>query len=195
LNQAARDKADRFLTHLAPIQRSLSAYCRRALSDISELEDGLQSAVTNAYRDFDLYAEGTNFRAWIFRYVTLETLNRNRAAARRRAVGQLPDEPSVDDRDASGKEWTIEQLLDDPELVLEHCDEAIAAAVYHLPDTERSIFLLRAIGEFKYREIAEILEVPVGTVMGLLSRGRDRIRRSLAEYGRKHGLLPGRDSQ
>ena len=194
MTQASRRKAELFLSHLEPIQSTLSAYCRRALSDNNEVADALQSAVANAYRDFDLYAEGTNFRAWMFRYVSYEVLNRNRAAVRRQWA-KLPHDFSAEGTDAGRDESLVERLLDDPEIVLDQCEEAIAHAVRDLPDTERNIFLLRAIGQFKYREIAEILEVPVGTVMGRLSRSRDRLRRSLAEYAKTHGLLPGSDSQ
>ena len=194
MSQAARDKAERFLSHLEPIQRTLSAHCRRALFDSSEVADALQSAVVFAYRDFDLYAEGTNFRAWMFRYVSYEVLNRNRAAARRHSA-TLPADLAATAPEGCQDNSIIDRLLDDPDLVLDQCEDAIAQAVLDLPETERSIFLLRAIGEFKYREIAEILEIPVGTVMGLLSRSRDRLRHSLAEYGRTHGLLPGKESE
>ncbi|MEX0701779.1 MAG: RNA polymerase sigma factor [Planctomycetales bacterium] len=194
MSQAARRKAERFLSHLEPIQPALSAYCRRVLIGGNEVADVLQSAVVNAYRDFDLYAEGTNFRAWMFRYVSYEALNRNRAASRRRSAA-LPADLAAEVADAGWDESLMDRLLDDPEIVLDQCDDAIAQAVLELPDTERSIFVLRAVGEFKYREIAEILEIPMGTVMGLLSRSRDRLRCRLVEYARTHGLLPGRDSE
>ena len=58
---------------------------------------------------------------------------------------------------------------------------------------QRNILLLRAVGDFKYREIAEILAIPVGTVMGLLSRSRDQLRLSLTKYAQAHGLLPRED--
>ncbi len=194
LSQPDPRQAGRFLSHLEPIQPALAAYCRRALSDGSEIADALQSAVVNAYRDFDLYAEGTNFRAWMFRFVSYEVLNRNRALARRRAT-TLPADLAPRGLDTTWDEPLMARLLDDPEAVLDHCDEAIAEAVLGLPDTERNVFLLRAMGDFKYREIAEILEVPVGTVMGLLSRGRERLRSNLAEYAKTHGLLTGRPGE
>ncbi len=194
LSQPDPRQAGRFLSHLEPIQPALAAYCRRALSDGSEVPDALQSAIVNAFREFDLYAEGTNFRAWMFRFVSYEVLNRNRAAARRRAIALPPDLASPRSS-ATWDESLMARLLDDPEAVLDHCDEAIAIAVLGLPDTERNVFLLRAMGDFKYREIADILEVPVGTVMGLLSRGRERLRNNLAEYAKTHGLLVSREGE
>jgi RNA polymerase sigma-70 factor (ECF subfamily) len=188
LAASARDKAERFLRHLLPLQAALEAYCRRSLRNRSDVADALQSAVLNAYRDFDLYAEGTNFRAWMFRFVSLEVLNRNRAAGRRKEVplpADLIENPSPDSISGS----LLERLLEAPEVVLDRCDEELSRAILDLPDLQRSIFLLRAIGEFKYAEIAEILEVPVGTVMGLLSRSRDSLRKWLADYGKAHGLF------
>lgn len=192
MNQAARHKADRFLSHLEPIQPVLAAYCRRALNGSAEVADVLQSAVVNAFLDFDLYAEGTNFRAWMFRFVSYEVLNRNRATGRRHAQ-QLPANLASATPAVEQGQTDMDRLLDEPELVLDHCDDAISSAVLELPDTERSIFLLRSIGDFKYREIAEILEVPIGTVMGLLARSRERLRQSLLEYATAHGLLPRKD--
>lgn len=195
MSQFSRQRADRFIAHLVPIQRQLAVFCRRALKRPDEAADALQSAVANAFRDFDRYAEGTNFRAWMYRYVTLETLNRNRA------VDRLPselNERKLSQTNSTDTLWSasfrVESLLDDPEAVLEHCDEAVAGCVLELTEQERKILLLRAIGEFKYREIAEILDVPMGTVMGLLSRARSQLREKLLDYARSQGLLSKGDS-
>ena len=73
--------------------------------------------------------------------------------------------------------------------MLQHCDEALAGAISLLNPLERSVLLLKAIGGFKYREIADIAGVPMGTVMSSLARARERLRHQLVEYGREHGLL------
>ena len=72
------EKNEVFLALLLPLQRSLEVYCRRILRKPSDAEDVLQSAVMEAFARFDRYAKGTNFRAWMFRFVTLEAFNRNR---------------------------------------------------------------------------------------------------------------------
>lgn len=191
LAQTRHDKTEQFLKHLEPLQEALAAFCRRSLCNRSDVADVLQSAVAGALRDFDLYAEGTNFRAWMFRYVSYEVLNRNRAVARRRET-ELPRD--VPDTRATlgvcGADDSMDRLLEEPELVLDQCDEALSEALLELSDLERNIFLLRAIGDFKYREVAEILDVPIGTVMGLLSRSRERLRHRLLDYAKTHGLLP-----
>ncbi len=191
LSQADRQKAERFLSHLEPIRRQLSVYCVRALHQPDEAADALQSAVAAALRDFDRYAEGTNFRAWMFRYLTFEILNRNRAAGR--MPSQLTPEQSETSATVRIDDFRVERLLEEPEGVLDHCDDLVARCVNDLTDQERRVFLLRAVGEFKYREIAEILEIPLGTVMGLLSRSRTQLRDQLLGYARELGLLSRSD--
>jgi RNA polymerase sigma-70 factor, ECF subfamily len=128
-------------------------------------------ALADAFRDFHLYAENTNFRAWIFRYLSLEILEHNRRYEKIRAEQPLPDELSTsEDSDAGLQEQLFAALAETPEVVLEHCDAALAAAIRQLGPQERSVLLLRAIGEFKYAEIADILEIPIGTVMSSLAR-------------------------
>ena len=87
----------------------------------------------------------------------------------------------------------LKVLLDDPDPVLEQCEAVVAQAVRELAPLERAVLLLQAIGEFKYREIAEILQVPIGTVMSTLARSRVRLRQRLVQYGEEYGLLkPGK---
>lgn len=187
MTQSDPQRAERFIAYLEPIQRQLEVYCTRALNRSDETSDVLQSAVASAFRDFDKYCEGTNFRAWMFRYVTLETLNRNRAS--RRLPGGLDGQSLVTASPFEIASFRLETLLDDPEAVLDHCDEVVSNSLGQLPEQERRILLLRAIGDFKYREIAEILDMPMGTVMGLLSRARTQLRDKLLDYARQHGLL------
>ena len=156
----ADDRVARFLRHLEPLQAALEAYCRRSVYDPNSAEDVLQEAVGKAFRDFHLYAEGTNFRAWMFRYLNLEIYAGNRSFHRERREA-LKEEPKVE------KVWEhaideplLEQLLESPDRVLDQCDEVLAKAVGELSPLELSAMLLHFIGQFKHREIAEILEVP-----------------------------------
>lgn len=184
--------AEAFLRGLAPLQPQLERFCRRALLRRGEVEDALQSAIGKAYRDFGQFSEGTNFRAWLYRYLTFETLNRNRAAARDRRFMRLEDEPATPVLSIDAFRW--EALLTADDELFEHLDEVVSRAVSSLPEKQRSILLLRAIGEFSYREIANILGVPMGTVMGLLSRARQTLRLNLHEYARQQGFFRRGDS-
>jgi RNA polymerase sigma-70 factor (ECF subfamily) len=178
------------MRHLQPLQGALEAHCRRSLRSPGEVGDVLQATVANAYRDFHLYVEGTNFRAWIFRYLNGEILNANRRAGRLpRTLGTMADLPVEETWEMALDEPLAEALRDDPEAVLDQCDQVLAEAVRDLPPQEQAVLLLRALGEFKYREMAEILGIPLGTVMTCLSRGRHRLRQRLLDYGRAHGLL------
>lgn len=182
-------KADCFWKHLEPLRAALETYCRRSIYDANAVEDVLQDAVTCAYRDFDLFAEGTNFRAWIYRYLNLTILAANRRTHRKPHIG-LTQDPIVED------EWLLAfdashfaALLDSPEQVLDHCDEALASAIGQLSTLERSSLLLKAVGGFKYREISDILGHPMGTIMSALARARQRLRHELVELGRDRRLL------
>ncbi len=185
-----RTKPENFLWHLEPLRGALEAYCRRSLRDPGAIGDVLQAAVASAYRDFHLYVEGTNFRAWIFRYLNGEIRNANRRAGRTpRTLGSLAELPAEETWQMDPDGPLAAALRDDPEAVLDRCDEALANAVRALPAPEQAVLLLRAVGEFTYREMAEILGIPLGTVMTCLSRGRLRLRQRLLDYGREHGLL------
>lgn len=182
-------KAESFLQHLEPLQGALEAYARRSLYDPGELADALQGAIVHAYRDFDRYAEGTNFRAWIFRYLHFQVQNCNRKH-RSRSHAALPEEVAVEAGWEPGvAEPLLQVLLEDPDPVLEQCDAALARAVRSMPELSRAVLLLHAIGAFKYREIAEILQVPLGTVMSSLSRSRLVLRRELVQLGEEQGIL------
>lgn len=175
-------KSERFIEHLTPLQELLERYARRSLRDAADLEDALQDAIGRAFRDFDLYVEGTNFRAWIFRYVTYEILNRNRRADRHRTEALPADLPRGELGPEINDESVFEAMLIDPDLILEEFDDSLVAALRRLTALERTTLFLRAIGEFSYREISDILDIPLGSVMGYLSRARLRMRCGLAEF-------------
>jgi DNA-directed RNA polymerase specialized sigma24 family protein len=78
---------------------------------------------------------------------------------------------------------------------MEHLDEQIVEALWQLTPSERAVLLLRAVGEFSYQEMHEILSIPFGSVMGYLSRARLKMRRSLAEYAAHRGLIRRQESQ
>lgn len=182
-------KAEQFWKHLEPLRGALETYCCRCVYDANAVEDVLQEAVTTAFRDFDLFSEGTSFRAWIYRYVNLTVLAANRRTHKKPHIG-LAEEPVVEDEwMLAFDESSFAALLHSPGRVLEQCDDGLAAAIGRLNTLERSSLMLKALGGFKYREIAEILRQPMGTVMSALARARRHLRHELVEYGREHGLL------
>jgi RNA polymerase sigma-70 factor (ECF subfamily) len=184
----SKEKADAFLELLQPLQARLEGYCRRMLRKRGQVEDVLQTVVTLAFAQFDRYSDGTNFKAWIFRFATLEIFNRNRKRepiTTETLPGDLPAEESwglVELND------TFAAMLDNPDVVLEHFDDVVVAALEKLAPHERAVLLLRSVGEFSYNEIHELLGIPLGSVMGYLSRARQRMRLSLADYAAQRRL-------
>lgn len=193
---AESDKATRFWKHLEPLQGALESYCRQCLYDPQAVEDVLQDALAAAYRDFDLFAEGTSFRAWMYRYLNLTVLAANRRGQHSsRGIDGAPEPLAEDDPALALDTSDLAALVESPEPVLDLCDEVLTGALRSLSELERSTLLLKSIGGFKYREIAEILGCPMGTVMSALSRARHRLRQELVEYGRQEGYLASNEDR
>lgn len=185
----ARDKADEFVALLRPLQGSLEGYSRRMLRDGSHTEDVLQSAVAAAFARFQGGLEVRDFKAWVFRFVTLEAFNRNRKHEPV-AFGEIPIElPIAESAELVALEDAFAAVLDDPDTAVAHFDDELADALTRLSPPERAVLLLRAVGEFSYQEIHDILSIPIGSVMGYLSRARTRLRVELAEYAEARGLF------
>jgi len=184
-------KSEVFLALLLPLQRTLEIYCRRLLRNPSDAEDVLQSAVMEAFARFDRYAEGTNFRAWIFRFVTLEAFNRNRKREPD-LLGEFPDDLPARPTDEL-YEVALEMLVEDPGPVMEQFEAEIVHALRQLTPSERAVLLLRAVGGLSYREMHEVLSIPLGSVMGYLSRARLKMRQSLLGFAARHD--PGRSEE
>jgi RNA polymerase sigma-70 factor (ECF subfamily) len=189
----AQTKNEIFSALLLPLQRSLETYCRRMLRNPSDVEDVLQNGVTEAFARFDRYVEGTNFRAWIFRFVTFALFNHNRKREPK-SLGAFLDEVQTGPQ-AELTETAVSTLVETPDLVMEHFDDQVADALWRLSKLERTVLLLRALGEFSYQEIHEILSIPIGSVMGYLSRARQNMRRCLAAFAQQRGLVRRTEEQ
>jgi len=181
--------ADRFLALLQPIERDLETYGRRLVWEPGDAPDALQNAVMRAFAAFDRYHEDASFRAWMFKILTNEvfTLNRKHARIARHEFQLEPEElaglPFDGPADAGGSQPLAAEALN------ELLDEDLVAGLRTLTDTERAVLLLRAIGELRYREIGESLDIPLGSVMGNLARARQKMRACLARSARRTDAL------
>lgn len=184
----SRDRAEEFVALLRPLQGPLERYSRRLLRDRSHTEDVLQGAVSAAFVQFQGGAAVDDFKAWIFRFVTLEAFNRNRKHEPI-AFGELPVDPPTTESMPSALEEAFAAVLDDPDTAVAHFDDELAGALTRLAPPERAVLLLRAVGEFSYEEIHDILSIPLGSVMGYLSRARTRLRAELAAYAETRGVF------
>jgi RNA polymerase sigma-70 factor (ECF subfamily) len=183
---AAPDEA---LDFEAAVQEHVDALYRGALrmtSNREEAEDLVQETFLRAYRFRHQFQPGTNFRAWLFKIQT------NLFRSRYRKLWNAPQ--SLDDTE----EFYLYNHLgpdvrpgDDP--AAEALDrigvEEVRRAIEDLPPVYRAAVLLTDVEGFSYKETADILEVPVGTVMSRLHRGRQRLQRALYEYARESGVV------
>ena len=160
-----------------PLLPSLMNHAFWLTRNEAEAEDLAQEALTKALRAYDSFAEGTNFKAWIFRILrnTFLTSRTGIASAR---TSFLADHEELED--VLSPEQT-------PEEVLIQLDNAagVQAALEELPPALRECLLLCDVEELKYKEIATVLDVPIGTVMSRISRARAALREALHMRFRK----------
>jgi RNA polymerase sigma-70 factor (ECF subfamily) len=187
-----RRSRDRFAELLKPVATAAQAYARYLAWNRNDVEDILQTALLNAARKFEQYEEGTSFKAWLLQFVTYAAFNANRRHEQIDAHELMADAEALERLTAVEvltHEVAYAELINTPERVLGQLGPKLQEAVRALPAKRRSIFLLRAVGELSYREIADALAVPVGTVMGELWRARKQLRELLCEYVQQRGML------
>jgi RNA polymerase sigma-70 factor (ECF subfamily) len=169
---------------------SLYSAALRMTRNPADAEDLVQETYLKAYRAFGSFQEGTNLKAWLYRILTNTFINSYRARRRRPEQTELDD---VEDlylyRRLGGLE-AVTAGRSAEEEVLEHFTEGdVKAAVEALPEQFRMAVLLADVEGFSYKEIADILDVPIGTVMSRLHRGRKALQKALHEFGRARGLV------
>jgi RNA polymerase sigma-70 factor, ECF subfamily len=179
------EQRDRFLSLLQSIEGDLENYSRRMLFDWRDCEDALQNAVLRAFRAFDRYRDGASFRAWMFKILTNEifAINRKRGRVAEFELAVEPEEME----EFAGLEIANEMPIS-WEALADALDEELVAALQNLNQSERAVLLMRAIGDLRYREIAECLGIPLGSVMGNLSRARQKMRDAILRERRKASL-------
>jgi len=138
-------------------------------------EDLTQETFAEALKSFHRYAPDTNCRAWLV--TILYHLN----SKRRHKLGQLKLVEDVEERIA-------QTVAFEPPIPQELKDEEILQALERIPKTFRDVVLMTDVEEFSYKEVAALLEVPIGTVMSRLHRGRRLLRQQLTEYARNFGI-------
>jgi len=163
------------LPHLADLYRSAIHMVR----DRSDAQDLVQNVYLQAWKAFHRFESGTNCRAWLFKILFNEIRHYRRSWLRNKSAPE-------------GEQRFKETLAYEPPIPEEVRDEDILQALDAIPPEYREVVLLADVHEFAYREIAETLNIPVGTVMSRLSRGRKELRVLLAEFanGSGHSVRP-----
>lgn len=138
----------------------------RVIGDRAEAEDLVQEAYLQAWKSFHRFELGTNCRAWLFK-ILFHVIHHHRR--------KWFNFKWVED----GEEHLKESLAYEPPIPEQITDEDLLAALNQVPETFREVVLLVDVQEFSYKEISEILKIPIGTVMSRLSRGRQALRTHL----------------
>ncbi len=172
---------------VASNQRYLFSAAMRLTSSPTEAEDLLQEALISAYLGFDRFELGTNFRAWALRILRNTHINRYRKRQRQVTTVEW-DEVGTDDRPPTGMDPTLLPGIEE-EVMRDIPNEAIIPALKQVPDEFRTAVVLSDIHHYSYEEIAEELDIPLGTVRSRIFRGRRRLRELLEDYAREHRLL------
>jgi RNA polymerase sigma-70 factor (ECF subfamily) len=156
----------------------------------SDAEDLVQETYVKGWRSFHTFQEGTNLRAWLFRIMTNTYINKYNAAKRKGTEVELDDveELFLYKRLGSIDQSKLSSSAEDQMLNL-FTDDEVKNALESLPEDFRIPVLLSDVDGFSYKEIAEMLEIPMGTVMSRLHRGRKIMQKMLYEYARERGLI------
>jgi RNA polymerase sigma-70 factor (ECF subfamily) len=177
----AEERQKAFEELALPFMDSFYSTALRMTRNETEAEDLVQDAYLRAYRFFDKFEKGTNFRAWLFKIIRNVYINKYRKAS------LSPQMMDVADAEASGSlsdTDTPERQIFDKLL-----DDDITKALDSLPDDFRLTLIMSDLEGFSYKEIAEILDCPIGTVMSRLHRGRKLLRRNLTDYAKNRGYI------
>jgi len=150
----------------------------------------VQETYLKGYKAYERFEAGTNLRAWLFRILTNTYINSYRKKQRRPIETDLAD---VEDlylyRRMGGAEVATMGRSAEDELLESLTEAEVKEAVENLPEQYRLAVLLADVEGFAYKEIAEILDVPIGTVMSRIHRGRKALQKELYEFGRRRGLV------
>ncbi len=164
-----------FENEAVPHMRDLFRAAVRVLRDADRAQDVVQEVYLQAWKSFAKFEPGTNCKAWLFRILFHSVQHYRRKWFRLRLLGE--DEEHLE----QNLTWT-------PPLPDTLTDEEILAALDQIPEDFRNVVLLVDVEEFAYKEAAEILGIPVGTVMSRLSRGRKQLRDRLAGVAGEWGI-------
>jgi RNA polymerase sigma-70 factor, ECF subfamily len=185
--EAADQRHERFERDALQYLDQLYAAALRMTRNPADAEDVVQETYAKAYASFHQFTPGTNLKAWLYRILTNTYINSYR---KRQREPQLSDGENVEDWQLARAESHTSSGLKSAEMVaLENLpDTDVKEALQQLaPDFRLAVYLADVEG-FSYKEIAEIMGTPIGTVMSRLNRGRNQLRNLLAEYARERGI-------
>lgn len=180
-----------FVEDAMPLMDGLYSAAMRMTRNAADAEDLVQETYLKAFNAYERFETGTNLKAWMYRILTNSYINAYRKKQRR------PDESDIDDiedlylyRRLGGAESAVLSRSAEDELLEMFGEDEVKLALEDLPEHYRMPILLADVEGFAYKEIAEILDVPIGTVMSRLHRGRKQLQKRLYSFAEEHRLLP-----
>ncbi|HLR33266.1 MAG TPA: sigma-70 family RNA polymerase sigma factor [Fodinibius sp.] len=178
--QKQEDFEDEIIPHLDAMYN----FALRLTSDPSDAEDLVQDTIVKAFRFFSSYEKGTNAKAWLFRILKNSYINNYRKKSKK------PNQVDYDEvstfYETIRAERTDTSDLED-KMFRELIDDDISNALDELPEDFRTVVLLCDVEGFTYEEIANMLDVPIGTIRSRLHRGRNLLKSQLMEYAKQRG--------
>jgi RNA polymerase sigma-70 factor (ECF subfamily) len=188
VTQTAEPRKWDFTTGKLPYRDQLYKSALRMTRSVEDAEDLIQETYLKAYKYYARFSEGTNFKAWLFKIMKNTFINSYRK--------KKLQPPKVDfDEVQEGLEETLMEKaqgsLIDPEswLMAIEMDHEVRESLLSLPHDYKMVVLLADLEGFAYKEIADILAVPVGTVMSRLYRGRRMLEKALLSFGRRYNYV------
>jgi len=187
--ESAAERKKRFERDALQYMNQLYAAAMRYTRNPEDAQDLVQDTYAKAYTSFHQFEPGTNLKAWLYRVLTTTFINTYRKDQRR---PQTSDSELEDWQIAEASSHTSDQGKSSEDVVLENLpDSDIKNALAEIPEEFRMAVYLADVEGFSYKEIAEIVGVPAGTVMSRLHRGRKQLREKLTDYARERGYVKG----